>query len=526
MKKKLTLALLFILLVFGLVACGDDKNKDDKKDGTSDPLLVSERLIQQFPKNDTYYQIFVRSFADSNGDGIGDIKGITQKLDYIEKLGATGIWLTPIHPSPSYHGYEVQDYYDINPDFGTMEDLQELIDRADEKGIAIMLDMVFNHTCKENAWFQMGLEDRNSKYGNYYFYRGQSGAYETFPYTRDLNLENEDVVADLILVMKHYLDMGVKGFRMDAIKHYFDGSTGKPVKTTQPVFDTMMLFLNFKNELKEEYDNVYFVGEWMSNYVEDFASLYGSLDSLFNFQFESYLRSGSYIGLDWKLHQIYKILRNSYNDFIDAPFISNHDIRAGRLANNLSLDLQKLATSILLTVPGNPFIYYGQELGMKGSRYEAETFSNYVDEKGEPILVYDEYIRQPFLWGKDDPAQTSWLPSDGSNENTPTVIEQLNDSSSLLNHTIKMANLRKETPALRYDNNYEVVEIRNSIISYLRTVELNPTDDFDGYSQKVLVMHNVSSIPITVDITEYEVIEEIYGTSEIPAYGTYIVEVK
>ena len=160
MKKRILLILTLLFTIIGLVACKQDSNRD-------------YNFSKEFPKNDIYYQIFVRSFADSDGDGIGDLNGITNKLDYLEDLGITAIWLTPIHPTDSYHGYEVVDYYAINPEFGTMDDFENLLKEAKDKNIKVIMDAVFNHSSPNNLWYQDSLNDLTSPYREFYIWSEQ-----------------------------------------------------------------------------------------------------------------------------------------------------------------------------------------------------------------------------------------------------------------------------------------------------------------------------------------------------------------
>lgn len=493
--KKIFSILLVIFLSF-LTSC---------KLGTN-----NEKTIERLPKYDIYYQIFVRSFADSNGDGIGDLNGITEKLDYLEDLGITAIWLTPIHPTISYHGYEVKDYYEINEEFGTMADFENLINAAKKKNINIIMDMVFNHVSADHPWYVSAFNDVNSQYRNYFLWSDNTKtgiqSYESFPYSRDLNLRNESLVNDLTAVLEFYLDKGVSGFRFDAVKHYFQ----KPYDqnySNNPNFDGGKFLKKLKDSVKVDYPNVYFVGEYFDYSVNSYEDFYMGADSMFNFEISRFFQEGKYSNMQISLGRIYNSINSFNNNLIDAPFITNHDM--DRFASRHSnIESQKLAASILLTLPGNPFIYYGEELGMKGIRMDGGTIAGFEGE------VYDQPRRQPFLWDETDNAFTTWFPLMNGNETMPRYSEQLADENSLLNHYIKMIELRKTNKALMYGT-YEKVDISGAV-SFIREYKV------DDITEKIIVIHNTVSKEITV---EYDA-EDIYGTQTISPYGTYVGKLK
>ena len=502
--RKILLVITIFVLGFLITAC--------KKPN------VLDKYKEEYPKNDVYYQVFVRSFADSNDDGVGDINGIINKLDYFTDLGVTALWLSPIHPTISYHGYEISNYYEINPEFGTMADFELLVEKADKEGIKIIMDTVFNHAADNNDWYIDALNDLNSPYREYFLWprnaKVGTSAYETFPSSRDLNLKSEKVVNELIKILKFYSKKGVAGFRFDAVKHFFS----KPFDenySTNPSFDGGTLLHTLKKEVQKEYPNVYFVGEnfeYSNNSNEDY---YFASDSMFNFVISRYFQTGQYTNMQSALQRIYNELREFNRNFIDAPFITNHDMdRFASMQPNI--EHQKLSASILLTLPGNPYIYYGEELGMKGRRIEGQPVSGYLNQDGNPIIVYDEGRRQPFLWDNDDPALTTWFPLIHGNEDVARVTAQKEDANSLYNHYVNLIKIRKENPALMFGNSFYRVDI-SSAVAFVRHVETK-----SGLSQIILVIHNTSSQEKQVS---FEVIKDIYGTQLIPPYGTYIAEI-
>ncbi len=160
MSKRIFLSLLLILLIPSCVPAAP----------TTAPTPVATPTPENWWSNAVFYEIFVRSFNDSDGDGVGDFNGITQKLDYLQELGITAIWLMPIFPSPSYHGYDVTDYYDVNPQYGTMDDFKNLVAEAHKRDINIIIDLVINHTSDQHPWFKEAKKDPNSPYRDWYIW--------------------------------------------------------------------------------------------------------------------------------------------------------------------------------------------------------------------------------------------------------------------------------------------------------------------------------------------------------------------
>ena len=264
--KILLLVLSFILL--SMIGCSKNSDKEDIK-SNDEKTQQTDNSNYEFTEHElniiddnyrTYYEIFVYSFYDSDGDRIGDLKGVIQKLDYIKDMGFNGIWLMPIMPSPSYHKYDVVDYYAIDPEYGTMEDFKELVSACKERGIKLILDLVLNHTSPKHEWFKTAEEYLSSLpkdqepnetecpyIGYYNIVKGKpdSGAYYQIKDTDyyyegvfsqqmpDLNLANKALRKDLEEVMSYWLNLGVGGFRLDAAKEYYTGSIDKNVEVLQ-----------------------------------------------------------------------------------------------------------------------------------------------------------------------------------------------------------------------------------------------------------------------------------------------------
>lgn len=464
----------------------------------------------------SYYEVFVRSFYDSDADGIGDLKGVMQKLDYLndgnpnskKSLNICGIWLMPVMPSPTYHKYDVTDYYAIDPQYGTMQDFEQLLEKCKEKDISLIIDLVLNHTSSEHEWFKSArvsigiypcgktvctnekLCREHNPYCKYYNFASEpQGGYAQVPLYSDwyyecrfwtgmpdLNLDEPLVRDEIVKIMKFWLDKGVSGFRLDAVTSFF---TGNNEKNTE--------FLNWlKIEAEKTDKECYFVGEaWsQSNIIKD---LYGSgIDSLFNFPFSQVeglfipaVRSGngSKVAvrmMDWQ-QEVLEISPNS----IDAVFLTNHDNGRGAGMLSRDTDMEKMAAALYILAPGNSFIYYGEEVGMTGS--------------GK-----DENKRLPMLWSTVDTVGIPSLPPNAEHFEQPAqgVKEQLEDKNSLLHYYIKLVGIKNKYPAIARGLLTAVETENDSLVAF--------TSEFEG--DKVTVLHNLSvgAVTLTLDSKKVE----------------------
>jgi glycosidase len=501
MKKKIYLFSILSMIVFVLVGC--QKDTEDNQ---------FELLSQENPQNDVYYEIFVRSFADSDGDGIGDLNGITNNLDYLEELGVTSLWLMPINEGPSYHGYSITDYYNIESDYGTLEDFENLIDEASSRGIDILMDLVINHTSDQHPWYIEAQYDETSPYRDYYIWTGENTGYSSFVGGMvDLDLSNEAVVNEIHHMVDFYMAMGVKGFRLDAAKHFFVKEVGNGSTASNIIFIAQL-----NAYMKSIDEDSFLISEVYETTFDQYAAYFQASDSAFNFYGSDKIVdaiSGSSIS------RLVSRLKNSYNafskyniDFIDTPFLRNHD--QDRFASIISQDYLdqklKLGAHILLTLPGSPIIYYGEEIGLKGYRYEALRIDGY------DLDIYDEYRRSPLLWGNDQ--ETTWLPDIGINDDVDDILIQEVNEDSLLNTYKEIIEIRKDNPALMYGNSFEAYNGNtNKIQGYIRSYS------YEDYEQVVLVIHNLSSQSIDMSDLVYE--ELLYGTQVIEAYDSLIVTI-
>ncbi len=449
----------------------------------------------------TYYEIFVGSYCDSNGDGIGDLNGITAHMEDIAGLGVSGLWLMPIMPSPSYHKYDVTDYYAIDEAYGTMEDFKALLAAAKEKDIAVIIDLVLNHTSKEHPWFLSAAQSiaspdcggetcayealcrRHNPYCGYYHFSQDPGAsmhsldngwyYEGAfgDHMPDLNLGDQAVVKEIDQIAAFYLNLGVYGFRLDAVMHFEEGNTG---------------FNNaFVRHLTKLFPKAYFVGEVWAD-AGTIAAYYDSgIDSIFNYPFATQtgaifgaVKSGKGAALAAKVQSWQETLRAASADAVDAPFLSNHD--NGRSAGYVQRNTAKerLMARAYLLMPGAPFIYYGEELGMTGSGR-------------------DENKRLPYLWSAVA-LEGMPLPPEGADQEqrlTEGYDVQDGDPASLLNAYREVLAARKALPQIA-EGSAEAVDLGDAAV--YATVHQGATGGVA--KETVLVVHNFSSEEAAVDL--------------------------
>ncbi len=460
--------------------------------------------LQPVARDDDYrttYEIFVYSFCDSNGDGVGDINGVRSKLDYIADLGFDQLWLTPVHPSGTYHKYDVDDYLAIDPAFGTMEDYEALLEECHARGIRVLLDLVLNHTSDTHPWFQAAadylraLPDgqdpvfEDCPYVWYYTFsrepldgfaplEGSSWYYEARFWSEmpDLNLGNEVVRNEVRDIVRFWLDKGVDGFRLDAVTSYV---TGNPEANVE--------FLRFLKETCEGIDpDCYLVGEaWTDR--PTIAQLYASgIDSLFDFPFadsEGIIRnvmSGSYAASDYV--QAMVSAEGAYGGanpaYVDAPFYTNHD--TARSAGFYPQDdgpVTKMAYALSLLMPGDSFVYYGEELGMKGA--------------GK-----DENKRAPMYWS-DDPAAPGMCSGpvgmDDVQMKFPSLEAQMADDLSLWRWFREVIRVRRAFPAIARGRTEAVDAVSDgSVAAFIRR------GDADG---DVLVVMNLRDQAVEKDLS-------------------------
>ncbi len=421
-----------------------------------------------------FYEVFVRSFADSDGDGIGDVRGLTAHLDDLNDgdpatttdLGITGIWLMPIAESPSYHGYDVSDERAVEADYGTAADLKAFVAAAHQRGIAVISDLVLNHTSRDNPWFIDSAAgtghadwyiwaDANPGYGGpdgqaVWHPSGGRWYYGLFGSgLPDLNLENPAVTAEMEDVARFWLtDIGFDGFRLDAIKHLIEDGTEQAHTPA-----THAWLQSFRDTIHRTAPNALLVGEVydlsiaVARYVPedvdlafDFERAQATIDSI---------RRGDAAALVSALAEDAQLFAPEDA----AGFLTNHD--QDRIASQLREDpaALRLAAGLLLTGAGTPFLYYGEEIGLTGEKP-------------------DEQIRTPLPWTGDGPAAgftsgTPWEPLEPGWE-TRNVAAQTDDPASLLSTYRDLIRIRADLPALSSGATVPLVGDDPAVVGSLR----------------------------------------------------------
>ena len=471
MKKLLAL----IILISILIGCAPTPQPNPAQSAAP----ASETKSTQWWNEAVFYEIFVRSFKDSNGDGIGDFNGITENLDYLRELGVNAIWLMPIHPSPSYHGYDVLNYYAVNSEYGTMEDFKNLLNEAHQRGIKIIIDLVLNHTSIRHPFFSDALNS-NSKYHDWYIWSDTdqgsgwhplqiSGYYYGFfcDCMPDLNYRNPDVTTQMFEVTRYWLeDIGIDGFRIDAAKHLIE--EGNQLENTD---DTHEWFRGFYTFYKSINTNAYTVGEvygaggfLATKYTEQ-------LDHIFNFELASGIMNSVIGESNTGVNSAWNFTLKDISDGEYATFLTNHDQNRVMSVLNGNEEKARLAAVMLLTSPGTPFIYYGEEIGMQGKKP-------------------DEDIRLPMQWSASANAGfttgTPWRTPDVSYSQV-NVAKQNEDPNSLLNLYRTLTKLRSEHPVLR-TGSIRILETGNTgVYAIMRS----------NNSENVLVLINLKGEPVS-----------------------------
>jgi maltose alpha-D-glucosyltransferase/alpha-amylase len=486
--------------------------------------------------NAVFYEVPVRAFCDSNSDGIGDLVGLTQKLDYLVELGVDCIWLNPIYPSPlKDDGYDIADYCAIHPDYGNLEDFSDLISQAHRRGLRIITDLVMNHTSDQHPWFKAARASRESPYHDYYVWSdtdqkyagvriifvdteksnwawdeaaGQYFWHRFYSYQPDLNYDNPAVRLEMLKVMKFWLDLGVDGFRVDAVPYLFEreGTSCENLPETHAYLKQMRRFVD------ENYPGRILLCE-ANQWPHDVRAYFGQMTegepSEFNLAFHfplmprifMALKKGDATPIRWVLENTPEIppharwcifLRNHdeltlemvteeerqwmWQQYAPEPRMRlNLGIRR-RLASLLGNDQQliELANSLLFTLPGVPILYYGDELGM-----------------GDNIWLPDRNgVRTPMQWDDSPSAGFSQaarlyspaIDSPPYDYHSVNVTAQKADHSSLWHAIQRMIQLRKTHPALGVGDFSWMESYNPAVMAFSRGTE----------TERILVLHNLS----------------------------------
>jgi glycosidase len=451
-REKLTLALITVVLapVCIAAACSSSALSTSAADPPSGTT--------QWWRDGVCYEVFVRSFADADGDGVGDLRGLTSRLDYINdgnpasrtSLGARCIWLMPIDKSVSYHGYDVSDYYHVDPHYGTDEDFRTLVREAHRRGIHVIVDFVPNHSSSEHPFFQSALHDTASPYRSWYRWSSakpkqpstwgqevwhKSPVRDEYYYglfwggMPDLNYETPAVLEEMQKVAAHWLkNMHADGFRFDAIPYLVEA--GNQLAHTRGTHDVLR---QFGNRIRKEAPASFTIGEMSDGSAQILATYYpDQLDAYFAFGVAGATVDAARTGNAATFNQAIREANAIFPAGRWAPFLTNHD--QPRVMTVLRGDAAKarIAASAMLMLPGMPFVYYGEEIGMIGAKP-------------------DETIRTPMQWSAEpnggftrgtawESLQHDWM--------TKNVAAQDHDPASLLNHYRRLIHLRNEHSAL------------------------------------------------------------------------------
>ncbi|MBC7373742.1 MAG: maltose alpha-D-glucosyltransferase [Frankiales bacterium] len=518
-------------------------------------------------KRAVFYEVLIRGFSDSNGDGTGDIKGLTSKLDYLQWLGVDAVWLLPIYESPLRDGgYDISDFMKVLPEFGDLGDFVELVDEAHKRGMRIIADLVMNHSSDQHPWFQASRSDPTGPYGDYYVWSDSDEPYAEariifvdteksnwtwdpvreqffwhrfFSHQPDLNYDNPAVQTEMIEVLKFWLDMGIDGFRLDAVPYLFEreGTNGENLPETH----------DFLKRVRKEVDELYpdrvmlcEANQWPEDVVEYFGDPETGDECQMAFHFPLMPRLFMAVRRESR-YPISEILANTpaipkncqwgiflrnhdeltlemvtdderdymYSEYAKDPRMKSNVGIARRLAPLLenSRDQIELFTGLLLSLPGSPVLYYGDEIGM-----------------GDNIYLGDrDGVRTPMQWNADRNAGFS--NADPQKLYLPTILDpvygyqavnveaQMRSSSSLLNWTRNMLAVRKEHPVFGMGSYDELSTSNPSVLAFVREFG----DD------RVLCVNNLSRFPqpVELDLQRFEgrVPVEMTGHVRFPRIG-------
>jgi trehalose-6-phosphate hydrolase len=485
-------------------------------------------------KETVFYEIYMPSYKDSDGDGFSDFKGLTLKLDYIEDLGVKGIWLTPFLESPKVdNGYDVSDYYKIDPTYGTLQDFEAFLTEAHKRDIKIIMDLVVNHTSTDSEWFQQAKKSKDNPYRDYYIWKDAPNNWESFfggpaweldsitdqyyyhqfdVKMADLNWGNPKVVEEIQDVLRFWLELGVDGFRLDVINFlttdqnapdnpYKDGEQVHLYDKDQTGIKTAMRTI--KSTINE-YPNRFVVGEIGSDKIEELKNYQSKdlLDVVFNFNFGSIK--------EFSAQRIFDELVSMEKNMQNYPtlFFGSHDMPRliSRLAENNPDRAESLA-ALILTAKGVPFIYYGEEIGMQN--IEANSIEEMKDIQGRThynLALKDgnsqakaleignrhnrDKSRSPMQWNNESFA--------GFSDNTPWIkvhqnyrllnVEALEkQENSLLNKYKKLIALRNSEPVLQYGD-YENLSFSDNQISFTRKYNDEIIKAFFNFSETSMLI--------------------------------------
>lgn len=502
------------------------------------------------------YQIYPRSFADSNGDGVGDLRGIISKLDYIAGLGVSAIWLSPINPSPDYDfGYDVSNYLDVDPKYGTLDDYKELLRQAHSRNLRVILDLVLNHTSSEHPWFQASKQSRDNKFSDYYLWRdGANGKkpnnwlsifdqatgweyvkdrdqYYFHMFVRqqpDLNWRNPKVYEEMMNVFRFWSDLGTDGFRLDVFNVYFKDETFRsnpfrfgnymPFNWQDHIYDCdrpeMLTAVRDIRKILDAYPQRYVVGETFLSSPEKLQRYAGEdkLHAIFDFAF---------LFAPHRPEAFRKIIRQieaESGDKIWPTYVSNnHDTQrsASRYGLGESDDRLKVHAALVILLRGTPFLYYGEEIGQRETNVPRSKLMDPVGKRFWPINKGRDGCRAPMQWNNQHCAGfTSGKPWNAVHPDyeTRNVSAQLHDPRSLYTFYKQLIALRRQFRVLQVGSIELVDEKNENVLAFKRSLN----------GKSVLVLLNFSQLPATCvvpGITAKTGFVQKFSNKEIAAFN-------
>ncbi len=539
--KKLTLILIGLLIV----GCQENSKSDASKLKESQTSALN--TDQKWWKEGIIYQIYPRSFKDSNGDGVGDIRGVIEKLDYIESLGVTMVWMNPFFESPNVdNGYDVSDYRAIQPEFGTMEDFDELLNGLHERNIKFVLDVVVNHSSDQHEWFKQSRSSRDNKYRDYYHwwpaekgkpnyryslfdakgeawkYDEQTDAYYLHYFAQeqpDLNWENPEVRQEVYDIMKFWAGKGVDGFRLDAFQYVSKDTTFPklPEGYEKDVIKYYGMGPNLHKYLKEmnkevlsKYD-VFAVSEGVGSTFQDAHDL---VDADRNELQLAYHFKGMNIGNSLKGYDLSEF-KEVYSEWDSAfaekgwlsIFLANHDVprmvsKFGNDSEEFRVASAKMLNTFLLTMRGTPYTYFGDEIGMENIDFQdidqyqdIAAINGYKKAKSEGKDM-DEFMKELNFLSRDNartPMQWDTTANAGFTTGNPwlpinenykevNVAIENDNPDSVLNYFRELTKLRKNHKTLVYGDYQLIQKEHPEIYAYKRSLQ----------DEKLLILLNFS----------------------------------
>lgn len=507
------------------------------------------------------YQIYPRSFMDSDGDGVGDLPGIRRRLDYLDWLGVDAIWISPIFPSPMVDfGYDISDYTDIHPLFGTMEDFDRLLDEAHDRDIRVILDLVPNHTSDQHPWFQESRSSRDNPKRDWYIWEDPAengdpptnwisefggSAWEWderteqyyyhafFKEQPDLNWRNPEVREAMYDIMRFWLDKGVDGFRIDVLWHLikddklrdnptnpdYDPETDVPFDSLIPVFNTDRPEVHDigveMREVTEEYETQrVLIGEIYLP-ITELVAYYGEENEAIHLPFNFHL-----ILTDWTAEDVAAVI-TQYEAALPAGgwpnwVLGNHD--QPRFGSRVRPEQRRVAAMLLLTLRGTPTIYYGEEIGMLDTHVPPDQIKDPKEQRIPQLAVSRDPARTPMQWDTTENAGfttgSPWLPIN-DNKRDINVAAEKEDRTSVLHLYRQLISLHHSEPAL-HAGQYRLFSEKNEVLAYVRKVE-ETTDqflialNFSGGARRLALEDKTGELTLSthLDRTEEPVSEEL-----------------